>query len=137
MSNLARIFLFGSLVVMSLSCLGGQDPKAAQTWPCGDDPQLVVDSKGQPLWIGSAELKQHAIGMPRPKLPSSLRAAGILTVDVLVGPDGRVKCVRSEVGHPLLRSAIAEAVRNWRFRPFSAGGHPVSVYGHLDFDFGH
>jgi protein TonB len=91
---------------------------------------------GQPLWVGSAELKQHGITMPDPKLPSSLRAAGKVTVDVLVGPDGRVKCVRAEKGHPLLRQAILDAVKSWTFRPFSAGGHPVSIYAHLDFDFG-
>jgi protein TonB len=129
-------FLVGSVAFTCLAGLYGQKPESAQVWPCGSDTQLIVDSNGQPLWVGSAELKQHGITMPDPKLPSSLRAAGKVTVDVLVGPDGRVKCVRAEKGHPLLRQAILDAVKSWTFRPFSAGGHPVSIYAHLDFDFG-
>lgn len=106
-----------------------------QIWPCGDEPQLLVDSSGKPIWIDSNELKQHGISMPGPKLPSSIRAMGKLTVDVVIGPDGRVKCIRAEKGHPLLRRALIEAVKTWRFLPFSAGKHPVSVYGHLEFSF--
>jgi hypothetical protein len=130
-------FLVCHLFTLSLVSLCAQQPNVDQIWPCGGDVQLIVDSKGQPLWIGSDELKQHAISMPSPKFPSSIRATGRLTIDVIVGLDGHVKCIRAEKGHPLLRSAIVEAVKTWTFRPFSAGKHPVSVYGHLEFDFGH
>jgi hypothetical protein len=128
--------LVRSLALICLAGLHGQKPEAAQVWPCGGDSQLIVDSNGQPIWLGSDELKRHGIAMPNPKLPSSLRAAGKLTVDVLVGPDGRVKCARAKTGHPLLRRAVLDAVRVWEFRPFSAGGRPVSVYGHVEFDLG-
>ena len=107
----------------------------AQVWPCGGDSKLLVDDAGMPLWIGSEELKRHGISMPPLTLPSSVRAAGKLTVDVLVDSQGRVKCSRSAEGHPLLKSALTEAVTKWIFRPFLAGGQPVAVYGHLEFVF--
>jgi len=110
-------------------------PPPAQVWPCGGDSKLLVDDAGIPVWIGSEELKRHGISMPPLTLPSSVRAAGKLTVDVMVDSQGRVKCSRVAEGHPLLNSALTEAVTKWIFRPFSAGGQPVAVYGHLDFVF--
>ena len=87
------------------------------------------------MWISSGELRRHAIDMPSPKLPSSLRTAGKITVDVLVDSDGRVKCVQAMNGHPILRRAVTDAVKKWTFRPFLAGDKPVAVFGHLDFVF--
>jgi protein TonB len=77
----------------------------------------------------------RAISMPPPALPASVGAAGQLTVDVIVDTQGRVKCARATEGHPLLQSAATEAVRKWNFRPLSAGGQPVAVYGHLEITF--
>jgi len=107
----------------------------SQAWPCGGDPKLLVDGSGNPLWISSGELMSRAISMPPPTLPASVGAAGQLTVDVIVDTQGRVKCARSTEGHPLLQSAATEAVRKWHFRPLSAGGQPVAVYGHLEITF--
>ena len=104
-------------------------------WPCGGDSKLLVDGAGIPVWISSEELMTHGISMPPPTLPSSVRAAGKLTVDVMVDSQGRVKCSRSAEGHPILKSALMEAVTKWSFRPFSAGGQPVAVYGHLEIIF--
>ena len=110
-------------------------PPPAQVWPCGGDSKLLVDDAGIPVWIGSEELKRHGISMPPLTLPSSVGATGKLTVDVMVDSQGRVKCSRVAEGHPLLQSALTEAVTKWTFKPFSAGGQPVAVYGHLDFVF--
>ncbi len=87
------------------------------------------------MWINSEELRRHAINMPRPKLPSSLRAAGKIMIDLIIDTDGHVKCVHVLNGHPLLRKAVAEAVQNWTFKPFSAGDKRIAVSGHLSFVF--
>jgi len=107
----------------------------AQVWPCGGDSKLLVAGAAVPVWISSEELMSHGITVPPPALPSSVRAAGKLTVDVIVDTQGRVKCFRAAEGHPLLISAVAESVTKWIFRPFSAGGQPVAVYGHLQIVF--
>jgi hypothetical protein len=126
------------LLIGAIGCMLGSQGRLVETaWPCGGDSYVVVDSRGEPLWLGSAELKRHGISMPNPIFPSSVRAVGKLTADVLIDTHGRVKCVRVDTGHPLLRHAIIDAVSTWTFRSFSAGGRAVSAFGHLDFDFGH
>jgi TonB family protein len=110
-------------------------PSKQESWLCGTTSNLLVDSNGQPVWIDSEELRRHAINLPSPKLPSSLRAAGKVTIDVIVDTNGHVKCTQILNGHPLLREAVAEALRNWRFEPFAAGDKPVAVSGHLSFAF--
>jgi hypothetical protein len=105
-------------------------------WPCGGDPNLLVDQGGAPVWIGSDELRVHAVNAPVPTTPAPFRTSARIIVDVLIDPLGHVKCVRIESGHPVLKLAAAQTAVQWTFKPFSADGHPVSVYGHLDFDFG-
>jgi len=107
----------------------------AQEWPCGGDSKLLVDGAGRPVWISSEELVSHGISMPPPTLPAAAGAAGKVTVEVMVDSQGRVRCSRSAEAHPLLKSALTEAVTRWSFRPFSAGGQPVAVYGRLQFVF--
>jgi TonB family protein len=110
-------------------------PSKQESFPCGTTPNLLVDSGGQPVWIDSEDLRRHAISMPAPKLPSSVRAAGKITVSIIVDTDGHLKCTQVLNGHPILRKAVAEAVQNWTFKPFSAGDKPVAVSGHLRFVF--
>lgn len=106
-----------------------------QVWPCGTTSNLLVDSAGAPVWIGSEELRKHAVNTPRPKLSSSLRASGRVVVNVLIESDGRVKCAAALNGHPLLQHAVSDAVGKWTFKPFLAGDKPVAVFGHLSFIF--
>jgi TonB family protein len=127
------VFVF----VLACAATFGQTapPSEQQVWPCGTTSNLLVDSSGQPVWISSDELRKHAINTPSPKLPSSLRAAGKITVNVLVDSDGHVKCARVLNGHPTLRRAVSEAVQNWTLKPLLAGDKPVAVSGHLSFVF--
>ena len=104
---------------------------SAQAWPCGGDPKLLVDGAGAPVWISSDELISHGISMPLPALPAATTPAGKLAVDVLVDSQGRVKCSRAAQGQPAVLPGLMESVTKWVFRPFSAGGQPVAVYGHL------
>lgn len=123
------IFVYVLTCTVAFGQAGTQNEQ--QVWPCGTTSNLLVDSDGQPVWIGSDELKKHAINMPSPKLPSSLRAAGKITVNVLVNSDGHVKCVQALNGHPTLRRAVTEAVQKWTFKSFLANDKPIAVFGHL------
>lgn len=132
------LVLVAFVAVLACTAVFGQaaaPPSKQESWPCGTTSNLLVDSDGQPVWIDSEELRRHAINMPGPKLPSSLRAAGKITIDVIVDTNGHVVCTQVLNGHPLLREAVAEAVRNWTFKPFAAGDKPVAVSGHLSFVF--
>jgi len=125
------------LTLTSLLQQGAISNKAAQqqVWPCGSDLNLLVDDQKRPIWIASEELMRHSTKSPVPQVPSSIRAVGTFTVDVLIGTNGRVKCTRVESGHPLLRRAVSDAAQGWVFSRFVVGTKPVSVFGHLNFTF--
>ena len=81
------LVLVAYVAVLACTAVFGQaaaPPSKQESWPCGTTSNLLVDSDGQTVWIDSEELRRHAIYMPGPKLPSSLRAAGKVTIDVLV-----------------------------------------------------
>jgi TonB family protein len=52
---------------------------------------------------------------------------GTVLLDTVVGRDGRVLEVRPVSGPPELASAAMDAVRNWRFSPFTLDGDAVEV----------
>ena len=117
-------------------CCTAQSLNTGAAWPCDKGVVLLKDQQGAPVWIGFEELKQHATNAPIPPVPSGFRTSAHLVVDVLIGTDGRVGCVRVPEGHPLLQLAVYRAAKEWRFVPLVAGEHPVAVLGHLEFTFG-
>jgi TonB family protein len=48
---------------------------------------------------------------------------GVVRIDALVAPDGRVKTVAVKGGHPLLARAAADAVRRWRWEAAARESH--------------
>jgi mono/diheme cytochrome c family protein len=109
----------------------GTSGTPSQVWPCGGDPKLLVDSTGDPVWVASDELLSHAVSTS-PAVPVAANAApGRLIVNVLIDPQGRVKCARAAPGSVDPPPAALEAVGKWTFRPFAAGDQPVAVYGRL------
>jgi TonB family protein len=84
---------------------------------------------------GSEQLKNWAINLISPKLPSSVCVEGTIVVDVSVDIEGQVQCVRVRKGHPILRRAAEEAAKQWTFKPVSVSGEPVAVFGFLAIHF--
>jgi TonB family protein len=127
------LLLMGTLSLSASSANQINEPQGQ--WPCGGHPRLQRDPKGNPVWFGSKELGERAINRVSPKLPTSLRVKGTIIVDVLIDPEGQVKCVRARRGHPILRRATEEAARQWTFKPILVKGEPVAVFGFLAFQF--
>jgi hypothetical protein len=103
-----------------------------QAWPCGLGSEVLKRGKAI-VWLSSDELDRRATQRVAPKLPPTLRVAGSITVDVIIGIDGQVKCVRTQKGHPILKKAAIEAARGWTFRPYEVDGRRQVVCGHLLF----
>ncbi len=62
-----------------------------------------------------------------PEYPPEARTVGIrgfVVLEIVVKVSGAVEGVRVISGHPLLRTAATEAVRQWRYR---SGGTSVDV----------
>jgi len=52
---------------------------------------------------------------------------GTVQLDTVVGKDGRVLEVRPASGPPELAAAAMDAVKNWRFSPFTLDGDAVEI----------
>lgn len=64
-----------------------------------------------------------------PEYPDAARRAhiqGTVTVDTLVGPDGKVLEANAVNGSPQLTDAAAAAVRQWRYKPHVVNGKKVA-----------
>jgi len=65
-----------------------------------------------------------------PRYPSTAQAArveGVVVLDAVIDPAGRVTDVRVTRSIPLLDQAAVDAVRQWRFTPTLLNGEPVSI----------
>jgi TonB family protein len=70
-----------------------------------------------------------------PKLARQMGVKGVVEVTATIGPDGRVKSVKVEKGHPLLTKAATDAVMQWIYKPTLLNGQPVSNDTRISFNF--
>ena len=70
-----------------------------------------------------------------PPLAKQARIQGTVTLEVLVGRDGRVNNITVVSGHPLLIPPTIEAVKEWVYRPTLLNGEPVEVITQVDVNF--
>jgi len=62
-----------------------------------------------------------------PTLARRARIAGVVIIDAIIGPDGRVTEARILRGVPMLDDAALAAVRQWAYTPTLLGGVPVPL----------
>lgn len=65
-----------------------------------------------------------------PVYPPEARAQqiqGAVTLDVQIGGEGTVHNIEVVEGNPVLADAAVQAVRQWRYRPYSVDGRPVEM----------
>jgi TonB family protein len=74
--------------------------------------------------------------MHRPRYPPLAVGASLVLVEVLVGPDGRVRVAEiAEGSSTVFNDEALRAARNWEFRPAHHNGIPVSAYAYIAFGF--
>lgn len=84
------------------------------------------------------EFQKHFVSAPAPAYPQIAQRAGvqgIVRLQVHATKDGRVEVDKIIEGSPTLADAAICAVKQWRVRPFSAGGRPVEVISTVTFNF--
>jgi len=97
--------------------------------------EAVTDANA-PLKVGS--LLEFAVQRSNPIYPPTartLRQTGVVRVEVVVDEEGKVTEVQNLTGPPLLQTAARDAVRKWKFKPFTRDGQPVKATGYLSFNF--
>ncbi len=62
-----------------------------------------------------------------PPLAAKSNIEGSVVVSAKIAKDGSVTDVKASSGHPMLRAAAVEAVKQWKYKPATLGGQPVEV----------
>ncbi|MEP6847264.1 MAG: TonB family protein, partial [Acidobacteriota bacterium] len=117
------------------------EPKALvisnpQTKPNDASTAAVTPKDQGPMDVGS--LLAYATRQAPPLYPpaaKSIRATGIVRVEVTVDENGDVAAVQKTSGPPLLQGAAKDAIKKWRFKPFVRDGQPVKATGFVNFNF--
>ncbi|MGI8813648.1 MAG: TonB family protein [Pyrinomonadaceae bacterium] len=109
-------------------------PNVAATPNIAPPPKAAVE--GSPLEVGS--LIAYATKQPAPVYPAAartIRATGVVKVEVTVDESGDVAAVGKTSGPPLLQNSAKDAIRKWKFKPFTRDGQPVKATGFVNFNF--
>lgn len=69
----------------------------------------------------------HEVKPAYPPLARQARIQGTVMLQAVIGRDGRIENLQVISGHPMLSPAAIEAVRQWRYRPYTLNGEPVEV----------
>ena len=64
--------------------------------------------------------------------PSLKNFSGVVSLRVVVGPDGKVSDITIISGDPRVTGRVVAAVRQWVYKPFTQGGKAVAVVFPLD-----
>jgi protein TonB len=73
-----------------------------------------------------------------PVYPAVARAAriqGTVVLSAVIAKDGTVENLSLLSGHPLLVPAAMDAVKQWRYRPYTLNGQPVEVMTQIHVNF--
>ncbi len=96
----------------------------------------ITAGSGDTIDVGS--LVAYATKQSSPVYPpaaKSVRASGIVTVEVMVNEEGNVSEVQKTSGPVLLQDAAKTAIKKWKFKPFVKDGQPVKATGFVNFNF--
>ena len=124
---------------------GGGMEKVVKVMPRGGVPGGVVGGivGGVPampsrIRVGAnvqAAKLLRSVAPQYPPLAKQARVQGVVKLQIVVGPEGRVNSVQAEGGHPLLVPAAMEAARQYEYSPTLLNGKPVEVVTTVDVNF--
>lgn len=111
-------------------------PKTEPKTETKTEPAPTQPNDGSPLNVGS--LVSYATRQSPPTYPpaaKTVRATGVVKVEVTIDENGEVAEIGKTSGHAMLQAAAKDAVRKWRFKPFTRDGQPVRANGYVSFNF--
>jgi len=98
----------------------------------------AVFGQDAPKKVTRAEAMSAATAKPQPSYPPAarqLKIEGTVEVEAVVTESGTVEKVNIISGNPVLTKPAADAVKQWKFSPFTAGGKAVRAVAPLSFTF--
>ena len=100
------------------------------------NPTPTKVSDDTPLQVGSlVEYATQKVNPIYPPQAKTLRMTGTVKVEVMVDEQGQVSAVQNSSGPSLLQRAAADALKKWKFKPFTKDGQPVKAKGFVNFNF--
>jgi TonB family protein len=93
-------------------------------------PQVVNISQGV-----SQGLLLKRVQPSYPPQAMTMRIEGAVSLQATIAKDGTIKGVKVLGGHPLLARAAADAVRQWRYKPYLLNGQPFEVQTEITVNF--
>ena len=129
---LVVLVLVFSITELAFGQTGNDKFRSLENWECVKRKLFLRDEKGDPSWLTSKMLLASVIErvpLRPPLLLGKNDLYGKVTVQLLVGKDGKVRCVRGVEGSPMAISSAVNAVSKWVFKPHEVKGKPVSVLG--------
>ena len=70
-----------------------------------------------------------------PAVAKQLKIQGVVELEAMVAEDGTVTKVDIRSGNAMLTGPAAQAVKQWKFKPFSEEGKPIRVVAPIEIDF--
>jgi protein TonB len=91
-----------------------------------------------PLRISEGVAQGFLVHQVKPVYPAVARQAriqGTVMLQAIIGKNGSIENLRVVSGHPMLAPAAIEAVRQWRYRPYTLNRVPVEVQTEITVNF--
>lgn len=88
--------------------------------------------------VSGGVLNGKAVQLPTPEYPEvakRMRAAGLVTVEVVIDVNGKVISAKATGGPAMLQQAAVQAAMRARFSPTTLSGQPVKVAGTINYNF--
>ena len=116
-----------ALLIAAAACAARVEPVA----PPAPPPARALAVPPDAVKVGGDVREPQKIKHVQPRYPREARMAraqGTVTLEVVIGNDGRISdlVVRKGV-HPALDEASVAAVRQWEYEPTTRDGKPVPV----------
>ena len=95
-------------------------------------------AQGELKKVQQTEAVAAAVNKVQPEYPAiarQLKVQGMAEVEAVVAEDGTVEKVNIVSGNPILTRPSAEALKKWKFKPFTSEGKPVKALASFSFKF--
>jgi TonB family protein len=137
--DLGRKFLLGAAVLAAVvgpivfGVLHATPSRAQSLAPVAEEPQ-----KGGPDEVSQEQMRGMIVKKVQPEYPQAAKKAGIqgeVKLRATIGKTGDVENLQIVSGHPQLAPAAIEAVKQWKYRPYTKNGQAVEVVTDIDVNF--
>jgi protein TonB len=101
-----------------------------------NNQQSDTPKSDSPLAVGS--LVNYATQKSNPVYPvvaRNMRMTGVVKIDLVIDETGQIAEVQNTSGPPMLQRAAMDAVKKWKFKPFTRDGQATKATGFVSFNF--